>query len=354
MFAWRQSDSIPILVSRSVPEAEGLPEFDEYERWHEPAKSLYAQLKNGVLPALESGGDYVPGVRPDTGVINGMTVFGAEFLITRENRPAITRYVPKETLKAFEVPQDVSPLGVMPKVVEHLEHHRAALRERGLGDVVHVSHCDQQGPFDIAAQARGHDLFIDLYDDPEFVHMLMRKCTEVYVAISRLCRRYGPAPGAGTCAGGYWMENGSVRMCGDSDILISAAQHREFVAPYQQDAFRAMGGGWLHYCGGMPGFRRREGLHLHEVYAGIDGLRGLNWTTAADWLGEMRRLKALGLVHVGYLAREAGEPLEDYFRRALSPYDSRTGLVFEGPSVRPEEAGRAVETWRRVQDAVFH
>jgi hypothetical protein len=154
MFAWRQSDSIPILLSQSVPEAEGPPEFDEYERWHEPAKSLYAQLKNGVLPALEAGGDYVPGVRPDTGVINGMTVCGAEYVVTRENRPAITRYVPKETLEAFEVPQDESPLGVMPKVVEHLEHHRAALRERGLGVVVHVYHGDQQGPFDLAAQAR--------------------------------------------------------------------------------------------------------------------------------------------------------------------------------------------------------
>jgi len=353
MFAWRASDFVPILLGREVPEAKGLPDFDEYERWHQAGKSLFAQLKNNVLPGLAAGGDYVPGVRADTGVINCMTVFGAEYVVTRENRPAITRYVPKEALREFEVPDDVSRLGVMPRVVEHMEHHRAALAARGLGDLVYVFHCDQQGPFDIAAQARGHDIFMDLYDDPEFVHGLMRKCAQVYVAVSRLCKRYGPMECAGSYGGGFWMENGSVRMCGDSDILISAAQHREMVAPYQQDAFRAMGGGWLHYCGGMPGFRRREGLHLHEGYAAIDGLRGLNWSTAGDWLGEMKRLRGLGLVHVGGLPRGEGESRADYFRRALSACEARTGLIFENPSLRPEEADGAVEEWRAVQDEVL-
>ena len=117
-------------------------------------------------------------------------------------------------------------------------------------------------------------------------------------------------------------------------------------------AFREMGGGWFHYCGGVPGFKRQEGLHLHEVYAGVEGLRGLNWTTAGDWLGEMRRLRDLGLCHVGTLHRDGGETLEDYFRRALSIYPESTGLIFDGPQLRDGEADRAVDTWREVQDQV--
>ena len=353
MFAWRESDAMPILLGRAVPEAADLPGFDWAARWHDPGKSLYMQLKDDVLPKVAAGGDSVPAVRANLGVINCMTVFGAEYDVPAHTLPAITRYVAKETLREFEVPEDVSGLGTMPRVVEHMEHHRAALAARGLGDAVRVIHCDQQGPFDIAAQARGHDIFTDLYDDPAFVHGLMRKCTEVYVAVSRLCKGIDGSPLAGGAGSALWMENGAVRMCGDSDILISAAQHREFVAPYEQDALDAMGGGWLHYCGGMPGFRRREGLHLHEVYAGIEGLRGLNWTTAGDWLGEMKRLRALGVVHVGSLPRGEGETVETYFRRMLEPYESRTGLILDGPWIGPEEADGAVETWRRVQDELY-
>ena len=353
MFALRPSDSIPIVLGAAVPEAAGLPDFDWAEQFHDPAKSLYVQLRDDVLPRLAAGGDYVPAVRADTGVVNCMTVFGAEYVVPTYTKPVVTRYVPKEALVEFEVPADVSGLGCLPIMVEHMEHHRAALGEHGLWEQVRLIHCDQQGPFDIAAQARGHDIFIDLYEDPAFVHALMAKCAAVYVAVSRLCKAYAPSPMAGGAGGGYWMDNGTVRMCGDSDILISPDHHREFVAPYQQRALGAMGGGWLHYCGGMPGFKRQEGLHLHAIYAGIDGLRGLNWTTAGDWIGEMRRLARLGLCHVGTVPRGEGETLAGYFRRVLSPYPRRTGLVFEGPGLRDGEADRAVDVWREVQDEVY-
>jgi hypothetical protein len=67
----------------------------------------------------------------------------------------------------------------------------------------------------------------------------------------------------------------------------------------------------------------------------------------------MRRLKSLGVVNVGFLPRGEGETLDGYFRRVLSPYDARTGLLFEAYGVRPDEADRAVDVWRRVQNEVF-
>jgi hypothetical protein len=353
MFAWRTSDCIPILLGKPVAEAHGLPGFDLVERWHDPAKSLYVQLKDEVLPRLEGGGDAVPAVRPNTGVINCMTVFGCAYEVPAYTMPVISKYASKESLARFEAPEDVSRLGVMPKMIEHAEHHRAVLREHGLWDAVRLVHCDQQGPWDIAAQVRGHDIFLDVYEDPPFVHDLMKKCTKVYVAVSRLCKTFDPSPIGGAAGAAFWMDNGTVRMCGDSDILISAAQHREFVAPYQAQAFLAMGGGWMHYCGGMPGFRRREGLHLHDIYAGIGGLRGLNWTTAGDWMAEMRRLRDLRVCNVGGLPRRDGESPADYFRRALEPYPARTGFIFEGPSLAPDEVGGAVDLWRRVQDEKY-
>ena len=353
MLAMRPSDYIPMIFTRDVPEMQGLPSFDWAEQFHDPAKSLYMQLKDDVLPRLAAGGDVVPCVRADTGVINCMTVFGARFDVPGHTKPVITQYVPKEALVEWQPPSDIHRLGVLPKMIEHMEHHVAALKRHGLWDLVRLVHSDQQGPFDIAAQVRGHDIFLDFYEDPSFVHKHMQDCTYVYIEVSRLCKRYDPSPMGGGAGGGYWMDNGTVRMCGDSDILISADLHRKFVAPYHQQALKAMGGGWFHYCGGMPGFNRREGLHLHEVYAGIECLRGLNWTTAGDWPAEMRRLRQLGLCHLGALPRKDAEPLADYFRRILSVYPERTGLVLDGPDIMPDEADAALGLWRKIQDKAY-
>ena len=359
VLAGRETDYLPMIFACDVPaEAAGWPDFGWDERFADPDRSLFMQLKEVVLPRTCGDSDYVPGVRADLGTINCQTVFGTEWQVTPLNRSVITKYVPKDVLAEFEPPADVASLGVIPRVVEHMAHHVDALASRGLGDVVSVYHCDQQGPFDIAAMTRGHDIFLDLYEDAEFVHGLMNKCTDVYVAVTRLCKRLaGETVGGPGNAVGVWMDAGAVRMCGDSDILVGAEAYRQFIQPYERRAFDELGGGWYHYCGGWEGTGRAEGLHLHEAYAEIPGLGGLNWTTGRDWLAEMNKLARLGLVHIGTLPRADGESLDDYFRRALSPYEGRSGLLFggmwQGPVLRDGEHDRAMDTWRRVQDEAF-
>ena len=358
VMAGRETDSLPIVFDAPLPaEVADWPSFGWDERFHDPAKSLLMQLKEMVLPRVGADCDSVPGVRADLGTINCQTVFGAEWRVTGENRSVITRYVPKAVLAEFELPDDVSDMGVIPRVIEHMTHHVEALRRRGLSNVVSVYHCDQQGPFDIAAMTRGHDLFLDLYEDGEFVHHLLEMCTRLYVSVSALCKGLcgETVSGAGNAVG-VWMEGGAVRMCADSDILVSAESYREFIQPYARSALAAMGGGWLHYCGGWRGTGRAEGLHLHEAFGEIPHLRGLNWTTGRDWLAEMKSLAAVGLVHIGSAPRLEGEPLGEYFRRVLSCYEARTGLIFglgEGPWLGDDPPERVMDTWREAQDERF-
>jgi hypothetical protein len=353
VMAWREPDYLPISFGRrGMLREEEWPQFDWAQQFHDPAKSLYEQLK-GVLAAVAGDSDAVPSVRADTGVINCMTVFGARYGIPAHTKPVITEYVPRNELERFEVPDDVAECGVIPWMIEHMEHHLKALEDRGLSGLVSVRHCDQQGPFDIAAQTRGHEIFLDMHQDGEFVHRLMRKCTDVYVAVSRLCKETTGEPLDGGNVYGVWMENGGVRMCGDSDILVGRQQHEEFIQPYQQEAFSHFGGGWLHYCGGWKGTGRSEGIHLHQSYAAEEGLRGLNWTTAGDWIEEMKKLNACRIVHIGGLPRNDDEDLETYFRRALGPYEDRRGIIFQNPDLLEGEHERAMDTWHRVQDEVF-
>ncbi|HUS48010.1 MAG TPA: hypothetical protein VM098_07820 [Phycisphaerae bacterium] len=352
MFAWRRSDYVPITFGAEVEALRHLPDFDWARQFAEPAVSLYMQMKD-VIRASVGGSDYVPTVRADTGVINGPSILGAPFKVPAHTKPVISGHISKDRLAAFEVPDDIRGLGVIPTMVEHTQHHLAALAEAGLADRVGVRHCDTQGPFDIAAQAYGHDeIFLGLYVDGDFVHELMAKCTDIYITLSRLSKQLAGHPIGQGYANEYWMDPGSVRLCDDSGILVSAEQYAEFLAPYLGKAFEPFGGGWIHYCGGIPDGNRPEGLHLHELYCAVPNMRGLNFTTGKDWPAEIGKVIASKVVYLGGLPRGEDEPLDGYFRRVLSLCDGRRGMIFSA-SVRPDELPAAMGTWHRLQDELW-
>ena len=352
MLGWRDSDYIPIVFGGRCEALDGLPDFDWAEQFADPAVSLYMQMK-GVISAAVGGGDCVPSVRADTGVINGPSVLGAPYIVPSHTKPICNAHVPKEQLAEFEVPDDISPLGVLPTMVEHTQHHLAALKAAGLAELVPVRHCDTQGPFDIAAQARGHDdIFLDMYIDGEFVHALMAKSLDIYIKLNLLCKSMAGHPLDSGPANEYWMDPGSVRLCDDSGILISAEMYAEYCADYIPPAFGPFRGGWLHYCGGVPEGGRPEGLHLHDIYCSIEGLRGLNFTTGGDWPAEVRKLLDHQVAYLGELPRIGDETLAEYFRRVVSLCPGRKGMIFhKGP--RPGEEDRYLDAWQAAQDEVF-
>ena len=349
---WRAGDYLPLLFGASAPGLGDLPDFDWAEQFADPAASLYMQMRD-VASGVVSGSDYVPSVRADTGVINGPTVFGAPYGVPAHTKPVCTGRVAKEALAEFEVPADISDLGVLPIMVGHTEHHRAALAEAGLSDAVGVRHCDTQGPFDIAAQARGHDaIFLDMYTDTAFVHSLMTQSVDVYIKLNILSKTLAGGQLECGLANAFWMDPGSVRLCDDSGILVSPELFAEFCAPYMADGLEPFGGGWVHYCGGVPGGGRPEGLHLHEIYCGVEGVRGLNFTTGGDWPAEVRKVIERKVTYIGGMPRGKDEPLGDYFRRSLGVCEPRLGML-GSLAVRPDEIDSAMDVWHAAQDELW-
>ena len=102
---------------------------------------------------------------------------------------------------------------------------------------------------------------------------------------------------------------------------------------------------------GIPGCP--EGLHLHEIYCSVPGLKGLQFTTAGDWEGEIRKVVERRIVYLNTLPREPGEPLADYFRRLVSLCDGRRGMIPRAGRIDPGERPGAMDTWRAVQDEVL-
>lgn len=352
IFEWQEADYIPLNFGVNVPEIKEIPDYDWQEQFHDPAKSFITQMK-GAVCVLAAKSDSISSLRADMGVINGPALFGAQFDVPTHTKPVVTQYVPKEKLRGFVLPDDLRGLGTVDRLIEHMEHHAAALKANGLWGIVGLHHCDTQGPFDIAEQTRGHDIFTDFFEDPEFVHGLMEQATRAYIGLSVLTKGLaGDGPTRGS-ASGFWMEKGGVRMCDDSGILLSAKVYDEFVLPYMARGLAHFGGGWLHYCGGVPGGGRVEGLHIHPSYFRIPDLKALNFTTGRDYPAEVKKVLDHKIAYVGGIPRQPEEDLEAYFTRVLSLCPGRKGLIFGGQIKSDAERAVAMDTWHRVQDRVF-
>ena len=350
---WADTDYLPLGgIGRAGALPEGLPDYHWAEQFDDPARSFVMQMK-GVIAQASTHSDCVPGLRADTGVINGPALFGVDYVVPEHTKPVVSRYVPKAAMRDFVLPDDISSLGACPRIVEHMEFHQATLRAHGLDGRVDLFHCDTQGPFDIAAQTIGHEIFTEVYDDPAYVHHVMAQATKAYVALSRLCKRVAGDEDRPGNASWFWMNRGAVRMCDDSGILLSAPLYAEFALPYHRQAFENLGGGWLHYCGGVRGGGRAEGLRLHDLYRSIPLMRGINFTTGRDFMGEIRRMIEGRVVFIGSPWRDEGEDLKAFLKRVLSACTEKRGLLLWGPSVSDEEKPSALGIWHRLQDERF-
>jgi len=117
----RAPDYVPLLITKMADKAGALPDFNWSEQWHDSAISLYMQLKDIVLPAVSVDSDLVPMARADTGIINCMSLFGVEYDVSEHTKPVVTKYVEKDALAEFQLPADISGLGIMPRMIEHIQ-----------------------------------------------------------------------------------------------------------------------------------------------------------------------------------------------------------------------------------------
>jgi len=281
--------------------------------------------------------DSVLSIRPQFGVGTLTTPFGCEYeLSAKYGAPWVLTHPPKERLAWLE-----------PEVLDlQLGPHRWACLftecfSLVLGDRLPVYMADTQGPFDIAHQVRGHDIFTDLYDDPPFVHHLMELTTHVYIEVSRQFKNALDEPdSSGHHSGNLAMEDCGVRLCDDSGVLLPPALLEEFVFPYHQRALAAFGGGWVHFCGRAP--------QLVDGYLQIPEVKALNFGQPEmyDPAEIMPRVLEAGKLYYGAWPSLPGESREDHFARITACLGGeKRGLILTYP------AGEAVDDVLRAWHA---
>ncbi|MGQ9629707.1 MAG: uroporphyrinogen decarboxylase family protein [bacterium] len=338
-----EADVIPIFKTESVDRDE-FPRYTLKEQFYDKEKMAYEHLWN-LISVCRGGSDMQLMVRANFGVGTIPSIFGLkERFVQDDDMPWVDRHLSKKEIAKFEFPQDVSRVGFMPKVEEYCQYFKEVL-----GPDVHIQLSDTQGPFDIAHLLRGPELYIDIYDDPPFVHSLMELSTQAYIEVTKFFKRVSGEPMDRCYHSGMYIDSAGVRLCDDSATTVSPEVFEEFILPYNERALAPFGGGFVHFCG--------NGNHILKYYLESPLVKVINFGNPEmhDYSSAMESFERYGKVYFGGWPREEGETLEDYYLRILGPKSRRGGNLIFTPAGTGDwpDAKTCVSVWRRVASSTL-
>jgi hypothetical protein len=335
----RPTDSLPILFS--APGPDGVSGGGDMRRHFEDDAQMLYDTVVGLLGTARAGSDMQLTIRANTGTGTLATIAGCELLPSDYALPWTT-HVSRATLEAFHPEEmDLAEAGIMPRVKRLYAYFRASLP-----DCIHFFCADTQSPYDLAHLLYGDPIFYDMYDDPDFVHDLLRKATYLYVEGTKLIKEWIGEPLDGSYHWGMAVANGGSRSCEDTATLLNAEAIADLVHPYRAQGLAPFGGGFVHYCG--------DNAHLYDDVLSEPLVSGLNFGNPErhDMGQVIGDLIQAGKCYWGSVPRDDDETLETYFRRVIGYTEgTRKGLIFM-PGLRGDEAKepeRVLGLWRELQ-----
>lgn len=210
--------------------------------------------------------DYIPLLFPwyGTGVIP--STLGCNIVFQPGLDPAVEGTVIKEPgdIRKLSLPDPYRD-GLMPTVLKCIDYMRE-------NTDLPVSFTDPQGPLNIALCLCGvENLFVWMFEFPEYVHEIMEFCTEAFIQWIKVQKKHaGQKLESGAFPHGIVLPGGSggVWLCDDDCTVLSPELYKEFVVPCNSKVFKAFGGGTLHFCGTAE--------HQLENFLHTEGLTGIN------------------------------------------------------------------------------
>jgi len=231
------------------------------------AESLKFNKFAGRLQRFWARDDFIPRLQP----LFGQGVFASAFGCQIEfpdhqmpvNRPLIEAGSPSAAV--YELP---SPgvhdglLGPMLEMVERFNHTA--------GDQYTIAMTDLQGPIDTAYLIwNSIDFMLAMTDDPDAVHHLMAKVTDLIIAFVKEYKTR-VRDFTGTFFPPAYLPDGmGIEIAEDMLALISSEHYETFSLPYVNRLSEEFGGIFIHSCGNIE--------HQLGVLGKVHNLRGLNF-----------------------------------------------------------------------------
>ena len=193
----------------------------------DPEIMLKAQLKAREIFRELYGISSGVGVHMTT-YLNAST-WGLEVVFPEDNVPMVKGQIITDIrqVDSLKPPNDLTKAGLMPKYILFREYMK---RELKWEEKPRVGGSGTQGPFTTAVLLRGDELFTDLYEHPKRVHRLLFLITENSINLMQTLARISNITSIE-----------SVGMTDDFSGLLSPAQYREFVFPYNKLIYEKFG-----------------------------------------------------------------------------------------------------------------
>ncbi len=341
----RKPDSQPILLSATPAQTEDFPSYSAKEIHFDTEKMLLSGFKE-MLSAIAGQRDAVPSLRANMGCGIIPTLFGVKQELFDDKMPWVVKHLDKKTLSEM-TPEDLNPGEEFKAAISHMQA-AAELLKNGEG---YVFPLDIQGAFDTAHIVYGDDIFYDLYDDPEFVHHLLRlsvaavkygldECLRVIPFSDKIVTHYNSLA--------IPRQQGGVKLSEDTSTLLSREQLAEFVVPYMRELLSYYGGGYIHYCG--------KNDHLFEAVMNEPLVRGINFgnNEKHDMGAVLSRCASEDKIYYGAVNRLPGEENIAYFERVLRASKTADGRFNLLLTCHCETArlDTLISDWERAQQTV--
>ncbi|MPM38816.1 hypothetical protein SDC9_85446 [bioreactor metagenome] len=306
---WRgEKLSVPVLfiVGELTERQRMIPEYDFKEAFADAAKMLCREAR-GAGAIANGGGDGVPSIRANLGTGILLACFGMEQAVFPDKMPWLTEHLSKAQISSL-TPDDIRPRGSFARGLAMMRYFKEVM-----GDAMPVYVMDTQGPFDLAHLMLGDELFIQLYDDPPFVHHLLNLCLELGKKTHRWMKEVIGEPLNALHHGQMYSNSFGIRICEDTTVLLNPDHIEEFAMSYSRRLAGEFGGAWVHYCGyheyltdailASPEFKVLNfGLipgHEHEI----------------DFYKNMEKFTQAGKVNYNFWPRFPGESSQEYIAR---------------------------------------
>jgi len=300
-------DTLPLIFWK--PQNISVPGkiYDMEEQFYNKEKMLFGHLEE-IADCAQNAFDAPLCLRPNFGTIFIPTMFGLEYKVPKDTFAWLTSHLSKDEIKKFEFP-NLDEIDMLKKAIEYIRFFKEELPEW-----IHVYLPDTLGPFEIAHAVYGDNIFYDLYDDAKFVHYLLELCTNMYIQITEKLKEVIGEERT-TCHHGHalsrgiYMKNGGTRISEDSATLVSPKHIDEFIIPYDREALKAFGGGFIHYCGKHD--------YLLESFLKLDEVRAVHLGNPEmyDFDITMRKFEDYGKCYFGLWPKVGKENLDEYINR---------------------------------------
>ena len=276
---WQPVDHPPVTVSAPAPELFRIYPYNE--AFADPAKMLVNELVGpgmvwgsgspSIVNSVVLYDDFPLQIRANYGIGIMASLFGAEIHVVEDNMPWVQPIGSARLERALARGVPDLDRGLLPRALEAMAFFREMLAPYPkCSQAIRITPTDLQGPFDIAAQLWGGEIFTAFHDRPELLRDLLELIGETYV---QACRAVTAASTAQTgddciylhftiCRGGCLLKD-------DSSIMLSPRTYAEFIRPANARVLEALGGGGIHWCG--------SGQHWRPEFVATGGLRCIDW-----------------------------------------------------------------------------